>query len=128
MGDIADMMLDGTLCQECGDYLGPECGYPRSCSGCDSSPKTSKPPKQKSGGTPKSEPRANCPQCGKRISIVGLADHERSVHGGPSKRSAQCPICKKWVKPAGLQDHARSVHGVEHNEFPAALMAAKDHA
>lgn len=34
MGDIADMVLDGTLCQECGEYVGDDIGYPRSCAGC----------------------------------------------------------------------------------------------
>ncbi|MEM9999973.1 MAG: hypothetical protein AAF940_03745 [Pseudomonadota bacterium] len=29
MGEIADMMLDGTLCSETGVYLGPGPGYPR---------------------------------------------------------------------------------------------------
>lgn len=30
MGDIADMMLDGTLDSMTGEYLGDACGYPRS--------------------------------------------------------------------------------------------------
>lgn len=29
MGEIADMMLDGTLDSETGEYLGDPCGYPR---------------------------------------------------------------------------------------------------
>lgn len=29
MGEIADMMLDGILDCETGEYLGPECGFPR---------------------------------------------------------------------------------------------------
>ena len=34
MGEIADMMLDGTLCEGCGVYLeGEPTGYPRYCSG-----------------------------------------------------------------------------------------------
>lgn len=34
MGDIADMTLDGTLCQYCGQYIGEGDGIPRSC-GCE---------------------------------------------------------------------------------------------
>ncbi len=36
MGDIADMMLDGTMCQVCGEYLftDPPAGYPVTCAGC----------------------------------------------------------------------------------------------
>ena len=29
MGDVADMMLDGTLDIETGEYIGNACGYPR---------------------------------------------------------------------------------------------------
>lgn len=33
MGEIADMMLDGTLCEMCGSYLNEEeAGFPRYCS------------------------------------------------------------------------------------------------
>lgn len=46
MGDVADAMLDGTLCQVCGVFLGPDPddddfeswepeGYPMSCGGCE---------------------------------------------------------------------------------------------
>lgn len=37
MGDIADMILEGFMCQYCGEVIdGEEPGYPRSC-GCDNS-------------------------------------------------------------------------------------------
>lgn len=32
MGDIANMMLDGTLCEACGEYMGSDSGYPNYCS------------------------------------------------------------------------------------------------
>lgn len=34
MGDIADMTLDGMLCEGCGVYMGDECGYPRRRRSC----------------------------------------------------------------------------------------------
>lgn len=34
MGEIAEMMLDGTLCQCCGEYLGSDGGYPMFCASC----------------------------------------------------------------------------------------------
>ena len=36
MGEIADMMLDGTLCQQCGGDIGDRKtpGYPRYCPDC----------------------------------------------------------------------------------------------
>lgn len=50
MGEISEMMLDGTMCQGCGEWLnegedGP--GYPGYCSGCE----------------PKNERRAASPKC-----------------------------------------------------------------
>ncbi len=35
MGEIADMMIDGTLCEGCGAYLGEGDGYPRRCPSCE---------------------------------------------------------------------------------------------
>lgn len=32
MGEIAEAMLDGTLCGTCGEYLGEDLGYPGYCS------------------------------------------------------------------------------------------------
>lgn len=34
MGEIAEMMLDGTLCESCGDYIGNGEGFPVKCEGC----------------------------------------------------------------------------------------------
>ena len=34
MGDWADDAMDGACCQVCGQYLGEDCGYPRTCEGC----------------------------------------------------------------------------------------------
>ena len=35
MGEVAEMMLDGTLCQQCGEYIGDAVGYPRTCVDCE---------------------------------------------------------------------------------------------
>ena len=34
MGEIAEMMLDGTMCQVCGEFMGFSVGYPVTCTGC----------------------------------------------------------------------------------------------
>ncbi len=35
MGDIADMMLEGVMCQQCGEWLGGDGdGYPVTCEAC----------------------------------------------------------------------------------------------
>lgn len=35
MGEVADMMLDGTLCARCGTYVGEEGGFPVLCDFCE---------------------------------------------------------------------------------------------
>ena len=34
MGEIADMKIDGTLCEYCGVLIGDAIGYPRHCDDC----------------------------------------------------------------------------------------------
>ena len=34
MGDIADSILEGEMCQVCGEYIGEGDGYPVTCDGC----------------------------------------------------------------------------------------------
>ena len=80
MGDIAEMMLDGTMCECCGVFLhGPALGYPRYCS---------KQCAKDRGGRedfPKQTLRTRCIQCGKTVKAAGLRDHMRDVHKGETK-------------------------------------------
>lgn len=86
MGEIADMMLDGTLCEACGEYIGDATGYPGYCSeACandrgltleDGAPVTPSQPKRK----------AKCPECGKRFKEKGLPYHRLDVHGVPLRQ------------------------------------------
>lgn len=34
MGKYAEMMLDGTCCVQCGEFIGSDAGYPIFCRGC----------------------------------------------------------------------------------------------
>lgn len=74
MGEIAEMMLDGTLCQVCGELLGDDApGHPRTCVGC-----------------AKMKPKPHdCQFCHRSFTTRGARnDHERAVH---AKRLAkQC--------------------------------------
>jgi hypothetical protein len=38
---MVDDILDGIFCEECGQYIGDSCGYPRKCTDCNP-PKTKK--------------------------------------------------------------------------------------
>lgn len=73
MGEWAEMMLDGTMCQVCGEFMGGAGGgFPMTCAGCSGRPARAK----------KAAPKAKCPTCGKKVKAVGLADHQRFVHSG----------------------------------------------
>lgn len=69
MGEIADMMLGGELCECCGVFLEGEAeGIPRYCS-----------KKCRRDRTPVYVPPAKkvkC-SCGRKVSAAGLADHKR---------------------------------------------------
>ena len=64
MGDVADMMMDGILCIECGEYIGEDVGHPRKCFGC-------KPTKENS---------ITCEICNKKLKPEGLFDHMKAKH------------------------------------------------
>lgn len=72
MGDVADAILDGDLCQECGVYIGAGHGYPRSCRKCS---------KPYHGPPIEPLPKVTCTICGKRVKGVGLKNHQRDAHG-----------------------------------------------
>lgn len=75
MGDIAEMMLDGTLCEGCGEYLGDGDGYPQYCPTCQGDGRGYEDALNLPGST-----KTTCPTCGKRVKKAGLADHRRDVH------------------------------------------------
>lgn len=88
MGEYAEMMLDGTCCTVCGEFMGEGSGYPETCAGCggndwekdddvvaDMFPRTHKRLKAM-----QSE-KVPCPQCGKKVKPLGVDDHIRDVHG-----------------------------------------------
>lgn len=83
MGEIADMMLDGTLCECCGSFIDFDDGdgFPRYCSD----------------------------QCARDRG----ADFNASEIGfsiAPTHK-VDCPICKKRVKSIGLDHHIQAKHG-----------------
>lgn len=71
MGDIADAMLDGDLCEGCGVYMPGGAGYPQRCSDCSREAKAF--PEGRSA-------KVKCPICQKTVKAVGLKDHTRDAH------------------------------------------------
>lgn len=78
MGEIADAMLEGALCEECGVYMGDACGYRRTCSDCRRPARARKPSRHYN-------PAKNvwCPHCTSKAFSTeqGLNDHLRDKHG-----------------------------------------------
>ena len=75
MGEIADMMIDGTLCEGCGIYLEDEApGHPRRCADCGPSKsfiQTNQP----------SSKKHECKECGKRFKKkFQLEQHTKDKH------------------------------------------------
>ena len=72
MGEFAEMMLDGTLCEGCGVYMGQSFGACR-CQDCQSDDRGSK--------TTQVIGKTACRVCGRRVRLTGIKDHMRDVHG-----------------------------------------------
>ena len=73
MGEYAEMMLDGTCCQCCGEFLhdGEDGdGCPQYCASC-------QPPEEK---RLKRSEKVACPICKKLVKPVGLQQHINDVH------------------------------------------------
>jgi len=72
MGDVADMMLDGTLCQGCGEYLGDGEGCPMFCESCSKDDEEYKKEKTK---------KETCSICNKKCKgQEGLNAHIKAKH------------------------------------------------
>lgn len=73
MGEIADMMVNGLMCQECGAWMEDheEPGYPRTCRSCEA---------DVSSELQKLQARVNCPHCSKRVAAIGLQQHIDAKH------------------------------------------------
>jgi hypothetical protein len=96
MGEIADMMLDGTLCEACGEYIGEGEGFPRYCSeecARNRGVGLEEKPKRKEQIRLARSPIVKCPICGKMTR--GLEQHTRDKHGKPEKHDKEGPEKKQ---------------------------------
>lgn len=79
MGEIAEMMLDGFICEQCGEIIGDMdtgegAGFPGLCAGCASEAKPEPQPKLK-------DKRFRCTDCNRRFSSeAARCDHIRDKH------------------------------------------------
>ena len=70
MGEIAEAMIDGELCERCGVYLGAAVGHQRMCGGC-----------RRDEGKPHPNAKVPCKHCGKLVKFIGMRDHTKALHG-----------------------------------------------
>lgn len=94
MGEIAEMMMEGAICEGCGAYLADAGeGFPQLCAGCAKDRRAAGCEIIETGfgtfqdvtlvtaiGPKPSNKKMNCPECGKRIKKAGINDHIRAVH------------------------------------------------
>lgn len=93
MGEIAEMMLDGTLCACCGDFLGDDAGYPIYCAACA--------PDFEQASPPRSKVKARKAQ---RI------NSERQAAAGKAFGCAHCT--RRFRSAFAVEQHARDKHRV----------------
>jgi hypothetical protein len=84
MGEIAEFMLEGGMCQSCGEIIDPPLGYPGYCAGCkgdaggDNHDKYGRP---RRGEAPRRRVLACGRGCGKKFRTEeAMQQHVRDVH------------------------------------------------
>jgi hypothetical protein len=92
MGDVADMMLDGTLCEKCGEFIGDAVDFPRACKSCAAWERDH----------------------GRDMRKTGLGGYQD--HGPLPTAKVKCSTCGRKVKAAGLDDHMRDAHAAKRKE------------
>lgn len=93
MGEYAEMMLDGTCCSSCGDYLGGDDGFPIQCESC--------------RRAERSEPRVP------RFDRYAIKDNPKIAKPTDPRRHGDkmaCPFCVRSVKVTGFGDHMLTQH------------------
>jgi hypothetical protein len=88
MGDVADMMLDGTLCEMCGVFVSDTPpGYPQYCSpecakdrGADFVPAITATKPTVAAKLPHYSVKVPCSVCNRSVKRSGMRDHMRDAH------------------------------------------------
>lgn len=129
MGEIAEMMLDGTLCEACGAFLddseGDSPGFPCYCSEECAKSRDSECDFPDNGVVVPSFASYpvrpfRCPDCKGRFKTrIAAEQHARDkAHGAPMnegrpEKDIPCHLCaKKFRSFAAVNDHLRQKHGV----------------
>jgi hypothetical protein len=87
VGEIAEAMLDGTLCEGCGEFMGEGSGFPQRCAGCQP---------DEDGFTAES-----------------TAPRRKVRKRGRNRGAHPCPLAcgATFASPASAKQHSRDKHG-----------------
>lgn len=90
MGEIAEMMLDGTLCEGCGVYIGQNNGIPGYCGGCSREAKVVRKSENIARHTADqaASKKIACTVCGRKVKTIGMPNHLKDAHGTAAKEAA----------------------------------------
>jgi len=83
MGEIAEMMLDGTLCEGCGVFLNAEpTGYLCRCRSCEAEAKTERAARNVAANKKMhaEQKKIPCTICGRKVKTIGMANHMKDAH------------------------------------------------
>lgn len=72
MGEIADMIIDGILCENCGGYIGDSVDYTRKCPECTR--------EFRREFRREKNDMVKCPHCQKKVKTIGLKQHIDAKH------------------------------------------------
>jgi hypothetical protein len=82
VGEIAEMVIDGCMCQDCMCFIGDGVGYPRRCASCESEYNRAQKAMRKAANKAKPVRRkVACQICGKRVWESGIPNHVKDAHG-----------------------------------------------
>lgn len=90
MGEIADTIINGGMCQYCGECFDDEPGYPRTCLACESDGEDF---------IEKKPRKIECPECGKHVTEQGLSQHIAAKH---QPKESKCIVCHCPFKEGDL--------------------------
>jgi hypothetical protein len=115
MGEYAEMMLDGTMCASCGEFINTGNGFPTYCRSCEKDQRAAAHKTLLAHQTERK--KVQCVKCRSWVKAIGLDDHFRDAHGMLSNSAmyeapdVPCPVCARKVRPNGLKQHLHDKHG-----------------
>ncbi|WP_316176511.1 MULTISPECIES: hypothetical protein [unclassified Bradyrhizobium] len=131
MGEVAEMMLEGILCEGCGEYLGDAAGFPQRCSSCGGGAPLdthSAPTRYRAASRARRAARHNRERraiakerkpfechCGKLFADCNaLAQHQQAKHPGTAqpKKPHVCDCGSAFRLPEHLAQHRADKHGL----------------